>query len=417
MASYKSEEKEKKQALKSDSKRSGNTIQNKGIHLEDNRPHASVQRKHIHAAAKNAQNHEGPIQKNENKTGLPDKLKSGIENLSGHAMDDVKVHYNSNKPAQLNAHAYAQGADIHLAAGQEKYLPHEAWHVVQQKQGRVKPTKQLKGKIQVNDNIGLENEADVMGSKALQSRNQSHKEKTIGDHENSFMQSAFMAAPVAQLFFDVFSKGRAAMLLIEGALHISAGIAGIVLAAAVSPLVIPGILAILGGAAQLGVGLSKWGRAILMFRDGSYEGGKLKPSVKKGLSAMISIEAVLWGLSIPSIAAVGGGTAIAAATLSSVGAGVKFLRGIFTTSEKLRPYLGYIVILESVLGGVGNILAVVIRSGIKAIATMSPAFKGIANLAKSIRGIIHKRGDVDKDGEKQKLISSGNEADNESEEV
>jgi len=47
------------------------------------------------------------IQKKENNTGLPDNLKSGIENLSGYSMDDVKVHYNSNNPVQLNAHAYA----------------------------------------------------------------------------------------------------------------------------------------------------------------------------------------------------------------------------------------------------------------------------------------------------------------------
>ncbi|BDD08303.1 hypothetical protein FUAX_07350 [Fulvitalea axinellae] len=104
-----------------------------------------------------------PIQKKENNTGLPDNLKSGIENLSGYSMDDVKVHYNSNKPAQLHAHAYAQGTDIHLASGQERHLPHEAWHVVQQKQGRVKPTMQMKGKVNVNDDAGLEKEADVMG--------------------------------------------------------------------------------------------------------------------------------------------------------------------------------------------------------------------------------------------------------------
>jgi hypothetical protein len=90
-----------------------------------------------------------------------------MENLSGHSMDDVRVHRNSDKPAQLNAHAYAQGTDIHLASGQEKHLPHEAWHVIQQKQGRVKPTMQMKGKIDVNDDAGLEKEADVMGSKAV----------------------------------------------------------------------------------------------------------------------------------------------------------------------------------------------------------------------------------------------------------
>lgn len=107
------------------------------------------------------------IQKKANNTGLPDSLKSGIENLSGHSMDDVKVHYNSSQPAQLNAHAYAQGTDIHIASGQEKHLPHEAWHVVQQKQGRVKPTMQMKGKVNINDDKGLEKEADVMGRKAM----------------------------------------------------------------------------------------------------------------------------------------------------------------------------------------------------------------------------------------------------------
>lgn len=101
----------------------------------------------------------------QNKTGLPDQLKSGIEQLSGHSMDDVKVHYNSNKPSQLSAHAYAQGSDIHVASGQERHLPHEAWHVAQQKQGRVKPTTKVNG-VAVNDNKGLEREADIMGSKA-----------------------------------------------------------------------------------------------------------------------------------------------------------------------------------------------------------------------------------------------------------
>ncbi len=108
------------------------------------------------------------LQKKANNTGLPDNLKAGIENLSGFNMDDVKVHYNSDKPALLQAHAYAQGIDIHLASGQEKHLPHEAWHVVQQKQGRVKPTMQLKGKVNVNDDTSLEKEADVMGVKAVQ---------------------------------------------------------------------------------------------------------------------------------------------------------------------------------------------------------------------------------------------------------
>jgi hypothetical protein len=105
------------------------------------------------------------IQKKENKTGLPDNLKMGIENLSGISMNNVKVHYNSDKPVQLQADAYAHGTDIHVASGQEKHLPNETWHVVQQKQGRVKPTLQMKGEVSVNNNEQLEKEADIMGQK------------------------------------------------------------------------------------------------------------------------------------------------------------------------------------------------------------------------------------------------------------
>ncbi|WP_268121972.1 DUF4157 domain-containing protein [Roseivirga pacifica] len=109
------------------------------------------------------------VQQKPNKTGMPDSLKSGIENLSGVDVSDVRVHYNSPKPAQMNAHAYAQGSDIHIASGQEKHLPHEAWHTVQQKQGRVQPTTAVNG-VTVNDNVGLEKEADVMGAKALNTK-------------------------------------------------------------------------------------------------------------------------------------------------------------------------------------------------------------------------------------------------------
>jgi hypothetical protein len=100
---------------------------------------------------------------------MPDDLKTGIESLSGLSMDHVRVHYDSPQPAQVQAHAYAQGSNIHLASGQERHLPHEAWHVVQQAQGRVQPTMQAQG-VAINDDRGLEQEADVMGAKALQRR-------------------------------------------------------------------------------------------------------------------------------------------------------------------------------------------------------------------------------------------------------
>lgn len=103
-----------------------------------------------------------------NNTGMSTRLKTGIETLSGYSLDDVRVHYNSSKPAALSALAYAQGSDIHVGPGQERHLPHEAWHVVQQKQGRVRPNMQVKN-IQINDDRHLEQEADVMGRKALES--------------------------------------------------------------------------------------------------------------------------------------------------------------------------------------------------------------------------------------------------------
>ncbi len=102
-----------------------------------------------------------------NRTGLPDQLKAGIESLSGIDMSDVRVHANSDKPAKLNALAYTQGNQIDLGPGQERHLPHEAWHAVQQKQGRVRAMIQMK-ELVINDDLSLEHEADLMGAKAAQ---------------------------------------------------------------------------------------------------------------------------------------------------------------------------------------------------------------------------------------------------------
>jgi Ubiquitin carboxyl-terminal hydrolase/Domain of unknown function (DUF4157) len=115
-----------------------------------------------------------PVPRPSNQTGLPDNLKYGIESLSGFNLDRVKVHYNSHRPAQLQALAYAQGSEIHLAPGQERHLPHEAWHVVQQASGRVKSRVQLKNGDGVNHDHGLEHEADVMGRAAMRYDAASH---------------------------------------------------------------------------------------------------------------------------------------------------------------------------------------------------------------------------------------------------
>lgn len=101
----------------------------------------------------------------ENRTGIPARLKAGIEALSRFSLDGVRVLYNSAKPAQFHAHAITQGKDIHLGPGRERDLPHEAWHVVQQQQGRVQATTQMHG-VGVNTDSELEREADVMGERA-----------------------------------------------------------------------------------------------------------------------------------------------------------------------------------------------------------------------------------------------------------
>ena len=102
----------------------------------------------------------------QNDTGMPDNLKSGVETLAGMPLDDVRVHYESPEPARFQALAYTQGSDVYMGPGQEQHVAHEAWHVVQQKQGRVAATTQMKG-LDVNEDDQLEREADVMGARAL----------------------------------------------------------------------------------------------------------------------------------------------------------------------------------------------------------------------------------------------------------
>ncbi len=166
--------------------------------FEDNRPEMAIMRKLQNMAGTPPAS--SPQKGNE--TGLPEPLKSGVETLSGHTMDDVKVHYDSDQPNQLNAHAYAQGTDIHVAPGQEQHLPHEAWHVVQQKQGRVQPTKQLKDKVNINDNEGLEKEADVMGAKASQMKEEATPKIDLKKYDSASSISQFVVQKADERFQD-----------------------------------------------------------------------------------------------------------------------------------------------------------------------------------------------------------------------
>ncbi|HAS46654.1 MAG TPA: hypothetical protein DCS93_39590 [Microscillaceae bacterium] len=130
-----------------------------------------------------------PLQRKRGESNLPAQIRTNMESMGGVDLSDVKVHYNSSKPAEMDAQmnaqmpagvvqnkktpiqqkteAFAQGSDVHLAPGMDKHLAHEAWHVVQQKQGRVQPTS-TNGGVAINDSPALEQEADNMGDKAMQ---------------------------------------------------------------------------------------------------------------------------------------------------------------------------------------------------------------------------------------------------------
>lgn len=98
--------------------------------------------------------------KRANLTGIPETTKQRFEEMSGYSFDDVRIHYSSDKPARLKALAYTRGSQVYIAPGQERCLEHELVHVVQQKEGRVRPTLHI-GNIPVNDDAALEREADV----------------------------------------------------------------------------------------------------------------------------------------------------------------------------------------------------------------------------------------------------------------
>lgn len=92
-------------------------------------------------------------------------MKLDFERRSGLSFDDVRVHYHSEKPAQLQALAYTQGTQVYVAPGQERHLPHELGHVVQQKRGAVRPTA-VRGGVPVNESPDLERSAGRLAEAA-----------------------------------------------------------------------------------------------------------------------------------------------------------------------------------------------------------------------------------------------------------
>lgn len=100
----------------------------------------------------------------ENRTGIPTSLKERMELSTGLSFDDVRVHYNSDLPARLDALAYTMGNHVEIGPGQEQHLPHELGHVVQQKLGIVRANARHSSGVAMNTDSGLEHQADEIGA-------------------------------------------------------------------------------------------------------------------------------------------------------------------------------------------------------------------------------------------------------------
>ena len=99
-----------------------------------------------------------------NRTGIPLQLKERLEQNTGVSFDDVRVHYNSALPAKLDALAYTKGNQVEIGPGQERHLPHELGHVVQQKLGMVRANARHASGEALNTDDGLERQADEIGA-------------------------------------------------------------------------------------------------------------------------------------------------------------------------------------------------------------------------------------------------------------
>lgn len=147
------------------------------LQMQDNRDSALLQAKMkeaIQCQSIDEEEDEFPLQgKFENNTGIPDEVKQRMENSFGSDFSSVRVHPESSRAPEVGALAYTQGTDIHFAPGQfkpetstgQQLLGHELAHVIQQAEGRVQPTTEVGG-MPVNDDAGLEQEADQLGLNA-----------------------------------------------------------------------------------------------------------------------------------------------------------------------------------------------------------------------------------------------------------
>lgn len=107
-----------------------------------------------------------------NRTGISTPVLRSMERGLGRDLSAIRVHPESGEATRLGAQAFTRGNDIHVAPGRfaphtesgRALIGHELAHVVQQANGRVRPTTKVAG-VPVNDDPGLEREADAVGAR------------------------------------------------------------------------------------------------------------------------------------------------------------------------------------------------------------------------------------------------------------
>lgn len=138
----------------------------------------AIQRKSAH----NVEAFRVPLRPKAGGLPLPSDVRTKMETAFSADFSDVRVHI-GHEATSLGAIAYTWGTNIHFAPGQynphtlqgQKLLGHELWHVLQQKQGRVRNP--FGGGVAVVQDHALEAEADRMGIKAAMTQVARRKEK------------------------------------------------------------------------------------------------------------------------------------------------------------------------------------------------------------------------------------------------
>ena len=148
---------------------------------------------------------------------LPDGVRSKMENSLGADFSNVNIHKNSSSATDVGALAYTQGNNVHFAPGQfkpdtrsgQELIGHELTHVVQQRAGRVQATTQAKGGMPVNDDKGLEAEADRMGAAAARGETVTQqKSKNVGTAAAGQVRQNFLGGLFGKMFGSKKSKDK-----------------------------------------------------------------------------------------------------------------------------------------------------------------------------------------------------------------